>query len=734
MIRYFTKELPRLGATTAKLYGINTFGAVLGTILAGFFLILWLGVKGTIYFAAGLNLFIGFAIFLFWRNEKIIIPHHSKQPREKKNVLSIKHDPRLLLIVVGFFLSGFAAIALEVLWTRVLIYTIGTRVLIYTIGSLVYTFSIIVAAFLFGIALGSILIARFIDSKDAWNWFGWITISIGTVVVLLIPLLGNLPLLFLGLIQNLGFSSGSVLFVSALLAFLVFIIPTTLMGITFPAVVKIITKEFHKIGTGLGRVYFFNTIGGVAGSLAAGFLFIPVFGVQKSMIFFALIYLVVGASILLASTNLSVFLKKAIPFFVVLLIAFSLTLPSWNHNILQAGFYTRGYRYIDNTLEEAKTEVKKGKLLFYKEGSSGTVVVKKTGDQQTLSVNGKVMYENGIYYDGLNILLGHLPMLFHKNPKEVLMIGLGGGITLGAITQYHEAQSVDVVEINSGVVEAAFYFGEFNNNALDDPRVKVITEDGRNFVLRAKPQTYDLIISSPTRIWIGNSINLYTKEFFELTLRALKLDGIAVHSIDIEISGQDLKSLVATFQSVFPHVVIAETVPTFDFLLLGSKKPLSINSSQIQERLERDAIRSDLKRIGITDVAQLIGSVIMGQESVQKFSQGAVIHTDDNPFLAFSTLGSIYMNNGFNNSKAIEYLRQDTVFADQIDISLQKRVRHYSLFQLYIRKAQVSYFEGDLERALLLYDKAQELYPENQWVRAFRKDIAVHLVEQVEAL
>ena len=243
-------------------------------------------------------------------------------------------------------------------------------------------------------------------------------------------------------------------------------------------------------------------------------------------------------------------------------------LTSWDRALISSG----GYKYASYVPPELRAQIlRAGTLLYYREGASSTVSVRRTAGVTTLSIDGKVDASNA--GDMLTQrLLAHVPLLLHECPRRVGIIGLGSGVTLASALR-HPIERADVIEISREVVEASAYFAQENRGALQDARTRLVIGDGRTHVALGR-EPYDVLISEPSNPWIAGVAALFTREFFEAARRRLAPGGLMcqwAHTYDI--SDADLRSIVATFSSVFPHATLW-LVGDGDVLLLGSAEPI----------------------------------------------------------------------------------------------------------------------------------------------------------------
>jgi len=273
------------------------------------------------------------------------------------------------------------------------------------------------------------------------------------------------------------------------------------------------------------------------------------------------------------------------------------------------------------------------KQLFYREGSSATVVVLQYyNGMKELRVNG--ISEVGTDNNSLRTfhMLGHLPLLLHENPQKALVIAFGAGIASGAVAE-HPLQEIDAVEISPEVIEASECLRHENQAILDDPRLNLIIEDGRNYLLRTTSR-YDVITSDSTHPMASDSWLLYTREFYELCLEKLNPGGIMAQWLPLHgLARVDYKTILKTFQTVFPDTTL--WFANQYTLIIGSKEELTIDYSRLAQRLQVENIEEDLQQFGLSDPIAFLGSFIMGKEAITEFTLGVPINTDNHPFVQF---------------------------------------------------------------------------------------------------
>ncbi len=641
--RFFVVDEQTLGKRVGLLYALNTFGAVLGTALAGYFLLPRFGMRGTLYLAATLNIGIGALVIAYDQHLRRLRPSTASEgaPPSQQALPEILPQPLaspmlIALTVIGLGLSGAASLIYEVAWTRVLS---------LIIGSSTYAFTAMLFAFLAGIAFGSAAFSRLWgDRRIAPAAFGLIELGIGLSAILILPTFAKMPDLLLK-VFTVSLAPDFVLIVQVLLSIAAMIVPTLLIGASFPCAVKVAARGVDRVGVDVGRLYAVNTLGAIAGTVFAGFLLIPVVGVQSAVKIAVLLNLSIGAALILASARmLRSWQWASSSVLSVATLAAVLWMPAWNQAVMSSGvaIYAPTLQKFAGKVDLAKAFPSR-RLLFYEDGLSATVTVQREGDIIFLSVNGKIDASNGVDMH-TQLMSAHIPLLLHPNPKAALVIGLGSGVTVGAVTQ-HPVERIDVVEIEPAVVKASRFFAKENREALKDPRVHLATADGRNFLL-GTTQPYDVIISEPSNPWIGGLATLFSQEFFELAKRRLKPDGVMLQWVQgYNLLPSDLKMVVRTFRTAFPATSVWHAIGTVDYLLLGQQRIRPVDLGRIKAAYEAiPALREDMERVGLLSPYALLADFLLTEEDTARYAQNADVNTDDLLPLEFSAPRSLYLS------------------------------------------------------------------------------------------
>jgi len=620
--RFFVHSFTQLGRRVGDLYATNTMGAVLGCGFAGYYLIPALGMRATVYTAAAVNLLIAAIILIVDRVRR-------KEGAEPRQAVAAEEKPEAgagaapsglgWLLLLGFGLSGFAALVYENAWTRALT---------LVIGSSVYSFTTMLLTFLVGLALGGFLYARLMGEREVQvSTFGAIELWVGVTALATIPLFEKLPLIFLRLLHAFGDSFSFFLTIQVLLSGLVMLVPTLLLGTTFPMVARLFTQSIYRVGSSVGISYAANTVGAIVGAFAGGFIFIPLLGVQNSILLAVIVNLVIGWVLIVGDPQLPKASRFALGVVVLIaVILIPIKTPRWDRFVLTSGvtIYNDRYESLPTTSLRLE-EMRRDEMLYYREGLTATVSVHRIGkDYVYFKTNGKI---DGSHGDALSQLMtGYIPFLFHPEGERAAVIGLGSGMTAKAVGAF-PLREIEVLEIEPAMADVTRFFHDKNGKILEDRRVRLIPTDGRNYIL-ATPKQYDVITAEPSNPWIAGIANLYTREFYEVVKSKLKEDGIFAQWFhNYSMSPDDFRMVFRTFGEAFPHVSVWGMKES-DFLMLGSKKEQVFRYPMLQDIFSKNqTLREDFQELGLSDVYGILGFYRMGKDEMMKFSEGAGLNT-----------------------------------------------------------------------------------------------------------
>ena len=626
--------------SVTRLYTYNLSGAILGTIAAGFFLLPTLGLRRTIYVAAVTNVLIGlFAVLLDGRNK--LRSENLADVEEKAAEPSLEaarvpdnvepFDQGAMFWLSCAFVSGFVTISTQVAWTRVL-----TMV----IGSSTYAFSIVVALFLIGLSLGACEIGRKVRSHNLRRTLFKVEIATGLALLLSIWMINQIP----GLLVNAGLrlkvgTWGGLLMLQIVCAALLILLPAFLMGTVMPVVLVWASDARSGMPVSLvGRSYAVNTLGAIVGAFCAGFILIPKTGTRFTIVLAAaLCFFIAGiaAAAMSGAMDRDVGRAFAIGGSVALILVSFVIAPRLNLEELSIGAYDSLVRVLAKSREQAteneapRTGYQEHKLLLYEEGPTSTVSVRRDWGITALAINGRTNASDS--EDMITqVMLAQVPLLLAPSIKNGLIVGFASGVSAGAILQ-SPIESVTCVELEPATISASRYFEHVNNHPLNDPRLHLVIDDARTF-LRGNTTRYDLIMSEPSHPWVPGVANLFTEEFFQLGRQRLNDGGVFVQWLQVyQLSNESLRSVLATFQKVFPHVMVFRvggSAKGKDLILAGSQLPLTLD--RIAERMREPRTAAELSRVGMKSEADVRAWYICDENRLAPAVSGAVINTDDN--------------------------------------------------------------------------------------------------------
>jgi spermidine synthase len=639
-------DAARLGRAAGLLYAANTLGAVAGSLATAFVLLPVLGVVRSSVTAALLNLGAG---ALVWLAAKPVGAEATPPPprapksakRDQRRTVEAPATDRLpahaALAVIA--LSGLGALANEVAWTRALTLLIGPTA---------YAFAFIVTAVIAGLAIGSAAAALVADRlRHPGPVLGLVELGAAGASLAVVEGIGRLPVVVAGLVRDNADRMPRLMALEFAGVFALLVLPCVLFGAAFPLAVRLGAGNAGA-GEAIGRAYAWNTAGAIAGALLAGFLALPRLGLEATLVAAAAVHAVAGAAALGLSRPSRTRLVASAAL-LALLAASTRLVGGWDPALLAGGAYKYAAYAPPDRLEE---ELRAGDLVFYREGRTATISVKRLGGTLSLAVDGKVDATSA--GDMLTQrMLAHLPLLLHPRPREVCVIGLGSGVTAGSALA-HEGTRVDAVEISPEVVEAARLFSHVNRGALGDPRLRVLVDDGRNHLLLTD-RRYDVIISEPSNPWMAGVSALFTRDFFRLARERLAPDGLFCQWAHMyNMAPEDLRTVVAGFTDVFPEAALF-LLNEGDVLLLGAAGDLPRpEAATLQARMTAPAVRDDLAGVQVKSTYGVASLFALGPPDLARWAGSAPRHTDDRPVLEFRAPRSLHADTSRANWEEIE--------------------------------------------------------------------------------
>jgi spermidine synthase len=582
LTRHLVRTDPDVGERIARLYGLNTLGAVVGSVASGYLLIELLGLRGTTFVAVGLNLGAGAGALLISRAlpkmEKVRSPAAERNQR--------LHLRQWLLLAITF-LSGLVSLALEVLWTRVLL---------QATGSSIYVFVSVVAVFLIGIAGGSLVYERQKHRTPQMSALG--ACLAGAASLALVPLI----------VSNIEGPAGLPVVVPLILPV------TGLLGYAFPLTVRLFVESAAHASRGVGFVYAANTAGCVVGTVAAGFVLIPALGASVSIMILCIVEVAIGSCLATA------FVSSQRPLWACLAVALTAVL------VLLLFVPVARLTYVQRHV--APIAARKAHF----EDSAATVdVVGGRPRARQLLVNGTGITKLTIDTK----LLAYIPKALRPNASSMLNICFGMGTTYRSsiILGLH----TDAVELDPTVPTLMSWFYPDANRYLHSPLGHIIINDGRNYV-RLSNKRYDLItIDAPPPVWSAGAVVLMTRQFYQEARARLEPGGVLTSFIPY--SGPALeKLLLRTFRASFRYVTVIHGPRPYGMYLLGSEAPMIFRASTIMHVFGSPAARADLagapdyRPVPVTSWPSIIQSLVwMRGGQVNAYTGPGPMLTDDHP-------------------------------------------------------------------------------------------------------
>jgi spermidine synthase len=725
---FTARLLQGAGIRLSFLYGCNTIGAVCGAAATGFVMLRSFSMARTLATAMAISLTVGCAALLL---QRFVADHGGDGPSAAGQAVPEEFpapaDPfPFRLVAWGIGVSGFCAMAYEVLWNRILSIAIGASS---------YGFTLLLMAFLSGIGLGSAVFGIYCRLTDRGGrvrppasgiaLFGTVQVLIGVSALVATLQFRNLPG-YVALLHDffLDPKSGGDQFqltqlANFVLAFSFMFVPAFFMGVAFPLAGSIHCRYRRLVGSAVGELLSFNTIGAILGAGISGYGLIYLLGIQRSLQVIILINIGYGLTVIAAGR-----LQRRTTRRVGALLLTTLLLPilapkSWQ--LWEPGLFAI---YQSNKPEEYGTPDEIRELLanvtvrYYAEGAQSIVSSVQLADTQFFITNGRVEASNDAQDMQCQYVLGHLPMLLNKNPRSVFVLGTGSGMTLGAVSVHPTVEKITLAEIEPGVLGVAKTFGIDNHYILNkpDPRLKVVFNDGRNHLLTTR-DTYDVITADPVHPWFSGAGYLYSTEYFRLAASRLNPGGIICQWLPLyELTGDDLRSVVRTIRENFAYTMI--WVTHYDAEIIASNSPIMIDEQELARRIVNRQILTDLRQVRMGSAEDFLSYFVMGSSGTQNYARGGRINTDDNLYLEFSAPRSI----------GKEYLR---------GANLAELLRHRENIIPYLvspagtadRTLQHDRWEG-LYQAALLDDKAHVLEVEGQHLTYEFADLSRKLEER----
>ncbi|MDZ8117922.1 fused MFS/spermidine synthase [Pontiella agarivorans] len=703
----FLTRVERFGSRLGLLYGVNTLGAVSGVLLGGFVFIPKLGMTGANILAVCLDATVGLvAICLSRTMDKSPEIAEAIKLEAKRTVDTSKRGAEANWLLVAIGASGFLSLAFEVVWFRALI---------LVFGSTTYSFSAMLGVFLIGLSVGAMLISRFADrSANPARIFGFAAMLTG---VYSLVSLGWFTLMPEFLLENLMLKGtpgwGRMIGLKFVITLIFLFVPTILFGASFTAAVKAIRGAMNSSPRAVGEATMFNTIGAALGAAFGGFVLLPNLGMQVSLTVLAFLILGVGLALCLTTGKGRITQVVSISLAVAMVAFFIIKPPVWDKKVIASGPYFGPWNYISNGKVTIREQLSGHRQLYYNEGITSTIsVVKDSNEDLMYCSQGKVEADTSERSMMLQRMMGHLPMLFHPDPQRAVNIGLGAGVTFGAVSCY-PAEHLEVVEFEPSVVNIARVWGERNHNVIDKPNVKVTINDGRNHLF-VGGEPYDVITSDPFEPVMAGAANLYTVDFFKLAKSRLAEGGIMAQYLPLyELSYEDYSMIMRSFGEVFPDALVFFT--GFDSIMLGGKGDVALKLPVAKEKFEIPEVRQSLADVGFTKPEMLLSMYVARlSDDVHLFKEGK-LNTDNHPYVEFSAPKSTFHYTPDENQQTLleNYSPMPDFLLKSLTDEQKKIVTDSHEAMRMTLEANLFRAKDDYKNNIQLLMKAAELAPEN---------------------
>jgi spermidine synthase len=634
--RVAAQSTGKVGAGVGALYAVNTFGAVVGTVAAAFVALPSLGMERTLLANLALNAIVGIVAWTVGRRSSQVAHLSAESSDQPRPIVHASWTP-----VLAFAASGFAAMVLEVAWTRGLA---------LVLGSSVYAYASMLTAFLLGLTSGAGSASYFLKRNRNANSRLALAVALvaaGALSFAAAHTIQALPRLFAEIYFRLSPSPEGWWLAQLAIALCVMFPTTFALGWVFPLVLEAVGGGRRGVAASVGRVYAANTIGTILGAASGGFLLIPFLGVGTTLLGVAVGQLLLGAALLAGSragtsSRRFVWATTCVAFAVVCVVC----RPGWDVLMMNSGVYmniqgvdaSKGW---DDYQRQIRTN---NELVYARDGLTASILVGRQPeiDNMYLSVNGKIDASSREDLE-TQVMAGQLPLLFHESPRDVLVIGLASGITVASVAT-HPVERIRVVEVEAEMIEAARRFGPYNNGVLDDPRVALSINDARN-ELQFNSMNYDVIISEPSNPWMTVAANLFTEDFFRIGKSRLRPGGVFGQWVQTYcLTPENLRSILAAFHRSFPHVLVFETLNGVDLQLIGSDRPLVLDLATLDRRTSPLWISANLAGVGIRSSVDIAAMLQTGGEALTDVVRGAAVNTDDSGIVEFAAPKALYLD------------------------------------------------------------------------------------------
>jgi len=648
---------PALGEPIAMLYFSNSLGAAAGVLTSGFVLIAWVGLPGTLRTAGAINLVIAVAVALLARS--------ASAPVEPQQAGGEARPAKLLLMVALF--TGLASFIYEICWIRMLSLVLGAST---------HSFELMLSTFILGLALGGLAVRRLVDrAAIPERLLGWVQVAMGLLALATLPVYDRSFELMEYFMRALARTDAGYFFFNLAgqgISALVMLPAAFCAGMTLP----LITGALLRRGAGeraIGQVYAANTLGAIGGVLLAVHAGLPLLGLKGTLIFGALVDAGLGLALLyrFAADRTarapwrSAFAAAAavcVLAFVPMSLAFEL-----DANKMTSGVFRHG------DLASSRD----AKVLFSRDGKTATVHLVSYADAVSIRTNGKSDGSINLDPQGERgsdeitmVLTGAVPLAIKPAAKTAAVIGIGTGLTMHTLLQDLQLESVETVEIEAAMAEAARGFAPRNDSAFLDPRGRIWIDDAKTF-FSTRNRRYDILISEPSNPWVSGVSSLFTREFYQRIRGHLNPGGILVQWFQLyEIDPARLASVMRALVEAFPHYVVFAP-SDYDLLIVASSSPIPLPPKAAV--FEHPALAAELRQVNVLTPGDLDARYLGDRAALDPLfaSYGMPANSDYYPVLDLNAVKDRFTEKSATDVVAL--LNAGVPVLDMLQPALQRR-------------------------------------------------------------
>ena len=631
-ISRFIAATPRGVSWWGWLYAGNTIGAVGGCVLAGFVLLRLHDQAVATYVAVSINFVTALASYALSQASPAVSLNVDEGQSAVAPIAANDADEQggAALVYWAIGISGAAALGMQVVWTRFLAMLFGQTV---------YAFSAILAVFLMGLAVGGAigsLLLRWINPRTALAWSQ--LLLAGAIAYAAYMITQVLP--FMPEIRTIN--GWEMAFTDLRRAGMAILPGALLWGASFPFALAAAGSGSRDSAKPVARVYAANTFGAILGAIITSLALISWIGTRDTQRVMLVLVALGGLVLLLPMLKRQgAIAGAALAAAIAGVGTLAWTLPEQPGELIAFGHQIPSLSPYASVIETV-------------EGRTSSVAITRVQDGNIqISVGGHVEATSIPFDMSLQRMITHIPSLLHPNPKKVLNVGFGAGVTAGSYTFHPLVKSITIVELEPKVPPiSAKYFGQFNNNVRTDPRTRIVFDDGRHFMMTTK-ETFDIIAADPIDVWVKGTAGIYSTDYFRMVKERLNPGGYFTLYVPLyESSEETIRTEFATFFEVFPNATVWANLANgygYDLVLMGQKDPgpLKIDIDQMEQRLRQPnyaTLARSMQFIGFQSASDMYATYLGDQASMAEWLKGAQLNTDRNMRLQYVAGWAIHAN------------------------------------------------------------------------------------------